>query len=172
MLTLSLLRHAKSSWADPGLDDYARPLAKRGANTAPEIGKYLKRQKLRPDLILCSGAVRARATLELVLAELGSPAPEVRYDDALYRTSPAIMLGVLRKIDASYRHVMMVGHNPELHALSLELIGDGRRKDIAALKTKFPTAALAVLVFDAAGWSKIRAASGRLERFVTPLRLS
>lgn len=172
MLTLSLLRHAKSSWADPGLDDYERPLAKRGANAAAEIGKYLKRQKLRPDLILCSAAVRTRATLELVLAELCSPAPEVRYDDALYRTSPAIMLGGLRKIDTPYRHVMMIGHNPELHALSLKLIGGGRRKDIAALATKFPTAALAVLTFDAAGWSKIRAASGRLERFVTPLRLS
>ena len=132
MLTLSLLRHAKSSWADPGLDDYERPLAKRGAKAAPDTGKYLKRQKLRPDLILCSGAVRARATLDLVLAELGSPAPEVRYDDALYRTSPTIMLGALQKIGTPYRHVMMIGHNPELHALSLELIGDGRRKDIAA----------------------------------------
>jgi phosphohistidine phosphatase len=136
MLTLSLLRHAKSSWADPGLDDYERPLAKRGANAAAEIGKYLKRQKLRPDLILCSGAVRTRATLELVLAELCSPAPEVRYDDALYRTSPAIMLSGLRKIDTPYRHVMMIGHNPELHALSLKLIGDGRRKDIATLATR------------------------------------
>ena len=172
MLTLSLLRHAKSSWADPDLDDYERPLAKRGAKAAPDTGKYLKRQKLRPDLILCSGAVRARATLDLVLAELGSPAPEVRYDDALYRTSPTIMLGALQKIGTPYRHVMMIGHNPELHTLSLELIGDGRRKDIAALKTKFPTAALAVVVFDAAVWSKIRAGSGRLECFVTPLPLS
>ena len=75
MITLFLLRHAKSSWADPGLDDYERPLAKRGVNAGAEMGKYLKRQKLRPDLILCSGAVRTRATLELVLAELGTPAP-------------------------------------------------------------------------------------------------
>jgi phosphohistidine phosphatase len=171
MLTLSLLRHAKSSWADSGLDDYERPLAKRGANAAAEMGKYLKRQKLRPDLILCSGAVRTRATVELVLAELDTPAPEVRYDDALYRTLPAIMLGMLQKIDTSYRHVMMIGHNPELHELSLSLIGDGRRDDTAAaLATKFPTAALAVVVFDVAGWSKIRDASGRLERFVTPPR--
>ena len=172
MLTLSLLRHAKSSWADPGLDDYERPLAKRGVNAAAEIGKYLKRQKLRPDLILCSGAVRTRATLDLVLAELGTPAPEVRYDDALYRTSPDAMLGVLLKIDSPNRHVMMIGHNPELHELSLSLIGDGRPDDTAALAEKFPTAAVAVIVFDVAGWSGIRAASGRLERFVTPPRKS
>ncbi len=107
MLTLSLLRHAKSSWADPGLNDYERPLAKRGANAAAEIGKYLKRQKLRPDLILCSGAARTRATLELVLAELGSPAPEVRNDDALYRTSPAS--GVLGRSKMIHRQDMPCG---------------------------------------------------------------
>src|SRR3990172_503494 len=172
VLPLSLLRHAKSSWAEPGIDDHERPLAKRGAKAAPEIGAYLRRERLRPDLVLCSGAVRARATLALVLAELGPPAPEVRYDDALYLATPAVMLGLLRRIDAAHAHVMVVGHNPGLHALALELIGEGSRKDIAELATKFPTAALAVLAIDAASWSKIGAASARLERFVTPRRIS
>ena len=176
MLTLSLLRHAKSSWAEPGIDDHERPLAKRGAKAAPEIGTYLRRERLRPDLVLCSGAVRARATLALVLAELGPPAPEVRYDDALYLATPAVMLGLLRRIDAAHRppylHVMVVGHNPGLHALALEVIGEGSRKDIAEVATKFPTAALAVLAIDAGSWSEIGAASARLERFVTPRRLT
>jgi phosphohistidine phosphatase len=168
MLTLSLIRHAKSSWESPGLDDHERPLAKRGASAAPEIGKYMRRERLRPDLVLCSGAVRARATLALLVAELGPTPPEVRFDDALYLASPAAMLDVIRHVEPQYPHVMVVGHNPGLHALALELVGDGDRKDIAALATKFPTAALAVLTFNADSWSEIRAASGRLEHFVTP----
>jgi phosphohistidine phosphatase len=172
MLTLSLLRHAKSSWGDPGLDDHARPLAERGAKAAPEIGSYLRREELRPDLVLCSGAVRTRATLALVLAALGPPAPEIRYDDALYLASPGTLLDQVRKVDPVHRHVMMIGHNPGLHALALELIGEGARKDIAALATKFPTAALAILEFDAGSWGEIGAGAGRLERFVTPRRLA
>lgn len=168
MLMLSLLRHAKSSRADPALDDYSRPLTERGVTAASKIGRYLKRERLKPDLILCSGAVRARATLALVLAELESPLPEVRYDDALYHKSPNVMLELLQCLEAPCRHVMVVGHNPELHTLSLELVGGGKGKDVAALHANFPTSALAVITFDKAKWAKVRSGSGRLERFIQP----
>lgn len=168
MLTLSLLRHAKSSWDNPAQDDYERGLAPRGLKAAPAIGKYLRKSKLKPDLILCSGAVRTRATLALILPEAGAPAPEIRYDDALYLASPITMLDMVRRLSKGPKHVMIVAHNPGLHALALELTGMGEREDLAELATKFPTAALAVLGFPVAAWKDIRPGTGRLERFVTP----
>ncbi len=74
MLTLSLLRHAKSAWGDLELDDYERGLAPRGIKAAPQIGRHLRKEKLKPDLVLCSGAVRTRATLALILPETRRPA--------------------------------------------------------------------------------------------------
>ena len=171
MLTLSLLRHAKSAWDDPGLDDFERGLAPRGIKTAPEVGKYLKRQKLVPDLVICSGAVRARATLALILPEFGAPAPEIQYDDDIYLAHPAALVDVVKKIADGPQHVVLIGHNPGIHALALELTGSGDRQALAELATKFPTAALAVLTFGAARWREIKAGSGRLEQFVTPRKI-
>jgi phosphohistidine phosphatase len=172
MLTLSLLRHAKSSWDDPELADHDRPLAKRGTKAAPEIAKYLRREELLPSFVLCSGAVRTRATLALILAEIGRPAPEIRYDDSLYLAAPDMILKLIRETGPAHAHVMVIGHNPGLHALALELTGGGERKAVAALATEFPTAALAVLSFDARQWKEIEAGSGKLEHFVTPRRLA
>ncbi len=172
MLTLSLLRHAKSSWDDPALADHDRPLSKRGTKAAPEIAKYLKREELLPNLVLCSGAVRTRATLALILAEIGRAAPEIRYDDSLYLAAPETILQRVKDVEPRYTHLMVIGHNPGVHALALELTGGGERKAVAALATEFPTAALAVLTFDATRWGDIKTASGRLEHFVTPRRLA
>ena len=78
----------------------------------------------------------------------------------------------IKDIEPQHAHLMVIGHNPGMHALALELTGGGERKEVAALATEFPTAALAVLTFDATRWSEIKTASGRLEHFVTPRRLA
>lgn len=171
MLTVSLLRHAKSSWDDLALDDFDRPLSKRGSNAAPEIGRALSRLKLKPDLVLCSTAVRTRATLALVLLELGPPPPKVRFEDALYLASPAAMLALIRSLDDPVQHVLLVGHNPGMHALALELTGIAERTDMAELATKFPTSAFANIAFDVARWGDVRSGSGRLVVFMTPRTL-
>lgn len=168
MLTLSLLRHAKSGWDNPDLDDHERALAPRGTKAAREIGKYLTREKLRPGLILCSGAVRTRATLALILPELGATGIDIRYDDSLYLAHPAILLEIVRRVPKGASHVLLVGHNPGLHALALELTGEGDKKLIADLATKFPTGALAVLSFETNDWKDIKPGAGRLDRFVSP----
>jgi phosphohistidine phosphatase len=111
MLTLSLLRHAKSSWADSRLKDIDRPLNERGEKDAPRMGGHLARQGLVPDLVLCSPAVRTRQTLALVLPHL-KPSPEIVYDDALYPGTPPAILKRLRNVAAEVRHAMIVGHNP------------------------------------------------------------
>ena len=121
-----------------------------------------------PDVILCSGAVRARATLTLVLAQLDGARPAIAYDDALYLAEPAMLLRRLGTVEKSMQHVLVVGHNPGLHALALELTGAGERRDLARLALGFPTAALAVLDFEQPSWDKIVAGQGRLRLFVTP----
>ena len=171
MLTLSLLRHAKSDWGAFDLDDFDRALAPRGIKAAPLIGKALSRLGLKPDLVLCSGAVRTRATLALILPQLGAPPPAIHYDDQLYLAPPATMLEVA--IGAAVaaepaRHVMVIAHNPGTHALALELTGSGDKKAIAELASKFPTAALAVLRFETDDWRDVHAGMGELTHFITP----
>lgn len=172
MLTLLLLRHAKSSWDDPGLDDFDRPLAKRGTRAAAAIGSFLGASGLKPGLVLCSAAVRTRATLALLLCELDDPPPEVLTNENLYLAGADAVLGELRRAGGTTPTVMVIGHNPGLHALALSLSGDGDRKALADLAMKFPTGALAVITFDCSRWSEIKPAAGRLKRFITPRGLA
>lgn len=170
MLRLSLLRHAKARPADAPEDDFERPLTKSGIENATKIGKYLKRHKLRPDLVFCSGAERACSTLGCVLAELGNPAPMVKYDNSLYHPSSAKLLKLIQKIGQGPGHVMIVGHNPELHSLCVEIVGDGRRKEVASLSRKLPKAGLAVVDFEVTHWRKVRGGIGKLVHFVGAVR--
>lgn len=172
MLTLLLLRHAKSSWDDPSLDDFDRPLAKRGTRAATAIGSYLRAEGLKPGLVLCSASVRTRATLALALCELDDPPPEIATSDELYLAGADAVLAELRRAGGTTPTVMVVGHNPGLHALALSLSADGDRKALADLAMKFPTGALAVITFDCARWSEIKPAGGRLARFKTPRGLA
>lgn len=170
MLTLSLLRHAKSSWADPDLDDFDRPLSERGEEAAPRMGAYMAKHDMAPDLILSSPSVRTRQTLDLVLPHL-PVVPEVLYEEALYLAPASVLLKRVRKLEAKVRHAMLVGHDPGMHALAVDLAATGNPADLEALAAKFPTAGLAVIVFDGRDWSKVKAGTGRLQVFMTPRRL-
>lgn len=170
MLRLLLLRHAKSSWDDAELDDHERPLAKRGAKEAPVIGRLVAEHSLKPDLVLCSTAVRARATLTLLLSKLTGVPPLIEFEEALYLAPPDRLLARLQALDSA-ETVMIVGHNPGLHALALTLIGEGAKKDLAFLATGYPTSCLALIEFEAGGWSDVAPATGRLALLASPKRL-
>lgn len=168
MLTLSILRHAKSSWDDPRLDDHERPLAKRGVKEAPRVGAFLAENDLKPDMVLCSDAVRTRATLALMLAEWDGTPPKTAFEEELYLAPPGDLLARVQAIGAGVHNVLVIGHNPGVHALALELTGSGDRKLIGGLAKGFPTSTLAVLTFDAASWAEIAPGTGRLRHFVSP----
>jgi phosphohistidine phosphatase len=172
MLTLLLLRHAKSSWDDLSLEDFDRPLNKRGSKAAPLIGAHLVKQALIPDLVLCSTSVRTRATLTLVMNEFREATPGVIYDEALYLADAHTILEKIRGIKNFPAVVMVVGHNPGLHAIALELIRNGPREPLRTLAMQFPTAALAHITFEAERWSRIAPATGELVDFVLPRKLS
>lgn len=170
MKTLSLLRHAKSSWDDNGLSDFERPLNGRGRRNAPQMGRFMATNDCTPDLVLCSSAKRACQTLELVLPEL-TPAPKVKHLEQLYLASPGTLLSQLRGLSSKFSSVLIVAHNPGLHALALGLTGSGNETAKSDLARKFPTAALAVFSFDVAAWRHVQQARGDLELFVTPAHL-
>ena len=172
MLTLALLRHAKSSWDQPGLNDIDRPLNARGIAAAPVIGREIARLKLNPDLILCSTAKRTRETLALALPKAAAGATPVLFEEALYMASAERLIERLQRVPGNTRTVLLIGHNPSLHNLALALAGRGEPDSLKSLADAFPTGALAILEFDAADWHGLATGQGRLVHFTTPRRLS
>jgi phosphohistidine phosphatase len=132
MKTLLLLRHAKSSWGNPGLADHDRPLNKRGKRDAPRIGELLRREELVPHLIISSTARRARVTAELV-AEHSGYAGSLRLEADLYAAGAEAYLEGLANLPDEYERVMVVGHNPGLEELLEAIIGGYERLPTAAL---------------------------------------
>ncbi|MBZ9744584.1 histidine phosphatase family protein [Mesorhizobium sp. CO1-1-7] len=169
MKQLLLLRHAKSSWDDPDLNDFDRPLAERGLKAARLIGRELGARNWLPDQALVSPALRTRDTWRLVAAELPVH-PRVAFADALYDAAAADILGQLRKADPSTSCLLVLGHNPGLEELAKQLAGPGSEaKARKRLEEKFPTAALARFVLED-DWSGVSAA--RLTHCLRPKDLS
>ncbi len=172
MRQLMLLRHAKSDWDQMDLDDIDRPLSPRGRLAAPIVGRYINRKGARPDLILCSSAVRARQTWELIAAEWdhaeNADLPRLEMRASLYLASPAELLSILRRIDDEVATLMIIGHNPGMAQLAGRLAARGDQKDLKNMKKKFPTAALATIKFPSESWSSIKADDGTLSAFVRP----
>ncbi len=159
MRRLFLLRHAKSSWDDPGLDDHDRPLAPRGRRASALIAEYVLRNRIGPALVLCSSARRTRETLERVKPALG-PA-EVRIERELYGASADDLLRRLREVPDEVESVMLVGHQPAIQELALRLATQG--SELEQMRSKFPTAALATLSF-AGEWSELGHRGAELRR--------
>ncbi|AZO42624.1 MULTISPECIES: histidine phosphatase family protein [Mesorhizobium] len=165
MKQLLLLRHAKSSWDDPDLDDFDRPLAERGLKAAQLMGRELAARNWLPELALVSPALRTRDTWRLVAAEL-SVRPRVELAKALYDASAADILSQIRKTDGSSGCLVVIGHNPGLEDLARQLAGpESEAKARKKLDEKFPTAALARFVFEG-DWSGL--SSARLTHCLRP----
>jgi phosphohistidine phosphatase len=129
---LLILRHAKSSWADSSLDDWQRPLNKRGLHDAPRVGDRLRARSLVPDVIITSDAVRARTTAETVAKSAGY-SRELVLEPMLYLATPDDMMTVLNAVPDEARSVMIVGHNPGLEGLIQQLTGEFHAMPTAAL---------------------------------------
>ncbi|MCP5083415.1 MAG: histidine phosphatase family protein [Alphaproteobacteria bacterium] len=171
MKTLLFLRHAKSSWSSPGVDDHDRPLSGRGRRAAEAMGRYIERSGLMPDLILCSTAKRATETFERASAGWSSP-PPTRTEGALYNfSSGAGYLDLISGTDETVQSLMLIGHNPTTEILVSELMGEADREAAEKLARKYPTAALAVLHFETNSWREIDKGTGKLISFTLPREL-
>jgi phosphohistidine phosphatase len=170
MRTLHLLRHAKSSWDDPTVRDHDRPLAPRGARAARKIADYLASASVDPALVLCSSARRTVETLEELRPAISKTAT-VSIDPELYGADATEILELLRSVDPQIREVLVIGHNPGLQDLAIDLAGEEEAGLVNALRTKFPTGALAT--FDVqVGWAGLGPGHAHLTHFVTPRELS
>lgn len=165
---LILMRHGKSSWDDPSLDDFDRPLAPRGRKAASRMGAEIAARGWLPDHAVVSAALRTRQTWRRVAAELDGAAPRPQYDEALYMASADRMLAVVRAVPAKTSRLMLVGHNPGMEELARGLAGPGSDAEaLAAMRAKFPTAALARFELPA-GWAGAGPAAARLTHFLRP----
>jgi phosphohistidine phosphatase len=164
---LFILRHAKSSWDDPGLDDHERPLAPRGQRACKVMAEHLRTNRITPELVLCSSSRRTRETLEGV-----APSGKHVIESELYAASAGDLVDRLRRVPDDVGSVMLIGHNPSVQMLAMRLARrQGDAGERAALERKFPTGALATLTFEC-GWSELGPGRARLAAFLTPKELN
>jgi len=161
MRILYLLRHAKSSWNDPTLRDFDRPLKKRGREAAERIGERMALETLSNPLVICSPAVRTRETAEVVLASAKLQV-EPRFDERIYEASLRELVEIVTEIPNDKEVAIMIGHNPGFEELLSFLTGEHRR---------MPTCALAKIRFEDVSWNEVRAGEGSLEWFTAPKEL-
>ena len=157
---LAILRHAKSSWADPQVDDHDRPLNARGRHAATLVGQHLRAADRRPDLVLCSSATRARQTLDLLDIPTST---HVLIENEIYGASAGDLLLRLRQISGNPQSLLLIGHNPGVEDLVGLLIMAGTPRP-----QKFPTAAVALLDLPVQTWTLLEPGTAELREFVVP----
>lgn len=157
--TLYLFRHAKSSWEDPGLSDFDRPLNKRGEKAAPLMGKVMRARDVCPSVIICSPAQRTRQTAKMALKKAGLDEAEIVFNNGLYLATAGGLIEILQKVDDLLNDAMLIGHNPGLSELVYLLTG---------VEEAFPTAALACLRLNIAHWQQVKSGCGKIEWIVRP----
>lgn len=169
MKRIFLLRHLKSSWEFPELDDFDRPLNDRGERAGPLIARHIAAHAIRPDIVLCSAARRARQTLGHIVEVMdGIP---VLYERRLYEATAANLLKRLKELPPNIESVMLVGHNPGLHKLAMALTEKEVPDTVAGLadlRTKYPTGTLVTLTAPVEDWADLESGLCRLRAMVRP----
>jgi phosphohistidine phosphatase len=152
MKRVTWIRHAKSSWANEGLEDHARPLNDRGLGNAAEMGRRLAARKVHPDLLLSSSALRAMSTAHIIAEALGRDPDSVQCEKRLYLASVAEMLDVLADVPGEVDHVMLFWHNPGITE-AVEILLDLPLSNV-------PTCGVICADFDLDDWSRIGKTQG------------
>ena len=162
MRRLILTRHAKSSWDDPLTPDHDRPLNDRGKAAAADLGQWLASRGYVPDKVLCSDAVRTRATFSGIAPALpGTPVLELK--PALYHAGPDVMLAVLQNAKADC--VMLIGHNPGIAEFAERLVAHA---PVSADFARYPTGATLVADFVIDDWADLAWGTGVVDDFIVP----
>lgn len=168
MKTLTVLRHAKSSWDDAVARDFDRPLNARGQRAAVTVGRHMRSAGMSFDHVVASPAVRVVETVEQVETGYGS-ALAPAWDRRIYLAAVSTLVDLIHELPAGADSALLIGHNPGLEDLVLMLVPDGSGDQLRdSVEEKFPTAALATITFDTSDWNAIRANAGTLVRFVRP----
>lgn len=157
---LYLIRHAKSSWKEMGIDDFERPLNKRGKRDVPFMAKRLKHFGVKPDLIIASPALRAKITALEIAKVLQYNEGDILFEAALYDSSYEKYRYLLDSLDEQYKSVFIIAHNPEITEVGERLSG--------AILTEIPTCAIVCIAFDTKSFKNIEEESGKVLFFDYP----
>lgn len=168
MKRLVLLRHFKSSWHEAGMADHDRPLAPRGQHDATLMAETMIARGLTPDRILCSPARRTRETLAALEAVIGAMSEITAFVDELYSGPEIDYRAIIATMGGDADRLMLIGHNPRIHATALALVGAGNRDARAHLAHKYPTGALTMIEFAADNWPGAAEGGGKLAAFIRP----
>ena len=166
---LLLMRHAKSSWGQPGLRDFERVLSPRGHKAAARMGRWLAKTDRVPDHVICSPARRARETVSGVLEALGCALQDVRWAERIYAASPSDLIGVLSEAPDTARRVLMIGHNPGFEILTALLAGHSASPSTSI--ASFSTASVAHFSFEG-HWKAVPQGDCELVTLVRPKELA
>ena len=159
MKELILIRHAKSSWSNPLLEDFERPLNKRGAKNAPFMAKVLKQKEVNPDLIISSPSKRTKDTLDFFIKEFDYKG-EIIFEESIYEAPYINILKVIKNIDDKHKTIFLFGHNPGLNDLADFLLG--------RFEDNIPTCGVLKINFDTNYWKNISKDNSKLIFFNFP----
>ncbi len=160
MKTLYLVRHAKSSWGDPSLNDFDRPLNKRGLKDAPLMADHFSKNHARPDQILSSPAKRAMMTAEIFAGKLGYPGNSILKNEFVYDAIPDDLLHVLHDTDNRIEKLMVFGHNPGIPEFIYYLSNNHMHK--------VPTCSICALALNIEKWKQAEFSCGKILFFESP----
>jgi len=160
LIRLTLFRHAKSSWDDPGLDDFDRPLNTRGRHDAPEMGRRLQATGQIPGLLITSPAARALQTARMAAREMDFAEQRIIVEPSLYHASAGELFAILTSLETRAAHVMLVGHNPGLTDFAVRL-SDARIDNL-------PTASLFCVDLELQDFSEIQPGTGHFVYYDYP----
>lgn len=167
MKTLTLLRHAKSTWDDPVARDFDRPLNMRGRKAAHTVGSEMRDLQLVFDRVVASPAARVVETIADIERGFGS-ALDPAYDQRVYLASAATLLDLIRETGDEAQSLLIVGHNPGLEILALMLTTERTERLRDELALKYPTATVAEISLPVERWADVREGIGTLARFIRP----
>ena len=162
MKKLYIIRHAKSSWNDEDIEDFERPLNKRGKQNAPLMGEKLKEKEIMPDIIISSPAQRARSTVEIIAKKINYK-QKIIFNEDLYEADVTTLHNILSKIDNEKSVVFLIGHNPELNMLAEVYVG---------FDENIPTCGVLEVEFNCDRWKDIGANNAKLVSFDYPKKYS
>ncbi len=163
MKKLFIIRHAKSSWKDEGLDDFDRSLNKRGKKNITLMSNWLKSNNYYPDIILSSPAKRAKKTLKTILKTLDIDEKIVKFDEKIYDATLNDLLKILVEIDKKQNNVFLIGHNPSLNELA-EFLSN-------SVIFNIPTSGIFCMEFDIKEWADIKNNKGKILFFEFPKKI-
>ena len=160
------MRHAKSSWDFPNLNDHDRPLNKRGVNSAKLICEFFIKKKIKFDLVYCSSSKRTMQTLNILSEKINFK--NIIQKKALYHVNADEIIYILKQTGNNYKTLLLINHEPSMSKLISQICLNEKSDQMQNLKRKFPTAAVAEVNFNFNDWEKLAKVKGKLISFIKP----